>query len=338
MILEVDGPVSQEAIEQIHEVLRFCNAELIPLPVWANDEEVRNVVLGSEQFDMSEISSTTEGLFFDLPQHKGYHLVYDNDVLFKASQELGELIRTDRVKSQLYEMKAGFGLLQLDFSSRVHGKAQFWSQNFNVKNRSAYCSKILGIKESLGSQYIASARNLEFLKPGFLGRLFLPESESLEVIPHGYTLYRDLTPYMTALLDIRNTSNFPEVESMIFNPDLSSRQLLKELRGKIISITGKDPLPPKENKSSIKEAQQSNLVDEENVDIFGRIEQFKEDLIKLVPDEYIERFNIYIEGFADMFRVDSMYGPIDFRLEEEARVRFANEPNKFADLAPWETE
>ncbi len=329
----VNAPMNQQVLDQIHGILRYCNQNSIP--VWSTDSNIRSEVLKAEQIDINNASSGVEGLFFDLPNHKGYQLIDVNDVLAVDVRVLGDSISAARNKSKSAEMEAGYALLRLDFTARVNGKGQFWSQQFGVKNRYEYCSKVLGISGGMGSQYLSAVRNLEILKPGYLEQLFLSGEDSAECLPHGYTHYRDLTLYIPEIIELKDHPSYHEIEGMIQNPNLSSRQMLRELPLKIATLSGKITIPSEPN-APVSESASVNVRADDLFDIFGCINQFRADILEHVPPDYVERFNIYIEGFTDMFMTTSVYGPIDYRLEDEARSRFENESNQFADLAPWE--
>jgi hypothetical protein len=299
VILSVKNPMNQETFSQAHKILRYCNSKDIQIPVWCFDKQVRFDVLKSEPLNLHDNTLGKDGLYFDLPK-RGSQLVDNNETIAREVQVIDNSINNARVKSMAAELEAGYGLYGLDMLARTNGKTMFWNQNFGVKNRSEYCTKVLGIPNNLASQYITAIRNIEILKPGMLERIFISGDDSTDILPHGYTRYRDLTPYLQAMQKLKEHPRYVDIEGMILNPKLSSRQLFKELPMKITTIAGEILIDPEVQDEAQLEPEAANVVMEEPLNVIDYIEEFRTTLSELVPGESILKFDNYVDGILEL--------------------------------------
>jgi len=318
VILNIKDGLTPETSSQIQGIVQFCNSASIP--VWITDADIRRVIVQDEVYGQR----SKEELHFDLPKIAGNQLIDVSATIASEAREYGESIVAARIKSWAIELELGYHLYQMDTAARTHSKSQYWLQNFGVKNRSDYCTKKLSLSSDLGSQYISAVRNIELLRPGLLKRLFSSGGDSPELLPHGYTRYRDLNGHIPSLLMLQDHAEFEALEDMIFDPNLSSRQLFKELPGKIEAITGVKLPKPEDLVKPIIEPSLVTNVSTVTFDLFSCIEQFRNDLRTNLPGELFAQVCLFLDEISGLFESSKNFGTESILSEEELQEMIAD--------------
>lgn len=349
IVLKVGETPIGDNLDQARMIIQHGNQN--DIPVWCYDKRKRREILQREGSHMNSVSSGVESIYFDLPQHCGYQFIDNDEATEIEAKDLGDSIIGARNRAMIKELEAGYRLYLLDNLARANGKAQFWRQNLNVKNRSEFCRLELGLPGNLGTQYLKAVRNIEILKPGFLEKFFDSESEFEGALPHGYTRYRDLHSHILNLIELKNHPRYIELEDMIFDPDMSGRQLQQELKLKIDEFIGvEDPEQDLDGSVSIEElpddggsAMQDqeetirvmNIHDapdvENSLSAEDIIEKFKYDFISLIPEEFSRLLVDYCEVFHSWVKVSKGIQVDDSKL-------YMDPNDMFDDRYPWELE
>lgn len=284
----------KETVQQFLEILYYCNSNGIP--VWCDNPKARHYILNNPDVKIEFSGVDPDDLYFDLPSNKQYRFINPKDNLLDEARELCNSISNAHDQSKFRAMEVAHGLLRLDNKARMVGKSQFWQCTQGVKNRSAFCIEKLDLAPNRGSQYLKAARNVEKIKPGLLSQLFGDGGQPTDLSIRSYTFYRSINDHVSDIVNLKNHSEYQELEEMLFGSDQSNNDALRALPEKIAKMSGFAPAITIGEEENIPELEVV-IEDETVIDISRIIQEFSDIIMAQVPAEFIKNAEEHLADF-----------------------------------------